>query len=197
MERLSALTNVVPIVAKSDTIAPSDVVSIKTSILAHIQSTSVKPFLFGTAIEDALLAVQGLSIPPANLDSEPQSSQFPFIVPTYPYAVSSIHGTDTDTMDASLLMSPDYVQPLFPSELAPLVDKIFDPESIAWLRHSAAKRFLSWRQRTNLPGDSFALHGLAERTRQRGSVGSSSIGLHGTLHTGKQDLLFQGRTTLT
>ncbi|KAF2741255.1 hypothetical protein EJ04DRAFT_480481 [Polyplosphaeria fusca] len=181
MERLSALTNVVPIIAKSDTLSPPDVVAIKTSMLAHLQNTSIKPFLFGTAVEDALLAVQGLAVPSSSPDpnTTTEPDQYPFNTPTYPYAVSSIHGPDMDTMDASLLMSPDYVQPLFPSELGTLVEQVFDPDSIAWLRHSAAKKFLAWRRRTRLPGDSFILHGLAGQSRQHGSVASSSIGLHG------------------
>lgn len=49
-------------------------------------------------------------------------------------------------MDASLLMSPDYVSPLIPSELSTLVSQIFDPSNISWLRHSAAKRFIQWHK---------------------------------------------------
>lgn len=48
-------------------------------------------------------------------------------------------------MDASLLMSPDYVQPLVESELLPLVSQIFERDAISWLRHAAAKKFLIWR----------------------------------------------------
>lgn len=51
-------------------------------------------------------------------------------------------------MDASLLMSPDYVQPLLESELHILVAQMFERDTIAWLRHSAAKKFLSWRSST-------------------------------------------------
>lgn len=72
-------------------------------------------------------------------------------------------------------MSPDYVQPLLPSELAALVTQVFDPESIAWLRHSAAKKFLAWRRRTKLPGDSMMMQGLA----QPRSPTTASVGLNG------------------
>jgi hypothetical protein len=48
-------------------------------------------------------------------------------------------------MDASLLMSPDYVQPLMPSELALLVQQIFETEVISYLRHSAAKKLIAWQ----------------------------------------------------
>lgn len=188
MQRLSALTNVVPIIAKSDTISQSEAVAIKTSILARLQNTSIRPFFFGKSLDEALLDVQGLSVTALSQSSSPtgvssmEGSRFPFVVPTYPYTISSTSGPDTENMDASLLMSPDYVQPLLPSELSILVNQIFDPESIAWLRHAAAKKFLNWRRRTQLPGDSFALHGLQQQRLQRSSISGSSVGLHGVAH---------------
>jgi hypothetical protein len=198
MQRLSALTNVIPVIAKSDTLSRSEIVAVKTSILARLQTTSIKPFLFGKPLEDALLAVQGLPIfaPPSTASpssSEPlgfsESSEYPFNIPTYPYAVSSTPGSDSETMDASLLMSPDYVQPLIPSELAVLVDQVFNPESIAWLRHSVAKKFLAWRNRSSLPADSFILHNLQQQSLKRGSVSSSSVGLHGAALNGMHNSL--------
>lgn len=47
-------------------------------------------------------------------------------------------------MDASLLMSPEYVQPLLPSELGLLIDHLFDLETISFLKHTSAKKLLSW-----------------------------------------------------
>lgn len=67
---------------------------------------------------------------------------------TAPYAVTSAVSNDEDNMDASVLMSPDYVQPLVNSDLDFLVSRIFDPEGAAWLRHSAARKFLHWRRIT-------------------------------------------------
>jgi hypothetical protein len=191
MQRLSAITNVIPVIAQSDTLSAAELLTIKTSVLARLQTTSVRPFLFGTALDDALLSIQGLSVDASS--SAPSSSgqvsepkQFPFTVPTYPYAVSSTLGPDNDTMDASLLMSPEYIQPILPSELAVLVNQVFDPDSIAWLRHSAAKKFMAWRRRTKLPGDSFILNGLAQQQQplKRGSVSSSSSGLNGRILNG-------------
>jgi hypothetical protein len=189
MQRLSAFTNVIPVIAKSETLSAQEVISLKTTILARLQATSIKPFFFGKPLDDALIAVQGLSIvhQPSTLTttSSPEASrepdQYPFTTPTYPYAISSISGPDNDTMDASLLMSPDYVQPLLPSELSVLVDQIFEPESIAWLRHSAAKKFLAWRRRTKQPGDSFRL-----QTLQRShSPMTASVGLNGAALNGE------------
>lgn len=196
MQRLSALTNVIPIIAKSDTITQSELITIKTSILARLQNTSIRPFFFGKGVEEALLDVQGLSIadPPQASDvlttlDLAEGSRFPFVVPTYPFAVSSTCGPDTENMDASLLMSPDYVQPLLPSELTTLVNQIFDPESIAWLRHAAAKKFLLWRRRTQLPGESFVLRSLQQQRLQRGSISGSSVGLHGAAMNGTWDIV--------
>jgi hypothetical protein len=63
-----------------------------------------------------------------------------------PFAISSAKSNDDSIMDASTLMSPDYIQPLVTSELASLVERLFDRENMAWLRHSAAKK-LAQRQR--------------------------------------------------
>jgi hypothetical protein len=186
VNRLSTLTNVVPIIAKSDTLSAQEAIALKTSILARLQTAPTKPFLFGKALEDALLAVQSLPIIHPQLQgTEPQ--QYPFTSPTYPYAVSSSLGPDNETMDASLLMSPDYVQPLLPSELDALINQVFDPDSIAWLRHSAAKKFLAWRRRTRLTDDSLILQGL----RQPQTPTTASVGLNGAaMNTSANSSLF-------
>jgi hypothetical protein len=174
MQRLSCLTNVIPVIAKSDTLSAQEAIDLKTSILARLQTTPFTPFLFGKALDDALLAVQSLPII-HQLTSTTEPDQFPFTTPTLPYAISSTPGPDHETMDASLLMSPEYVQPLLPSELHALVDQVFEPDSIAWLRHSAAKKFLAWRRRTTLPGDSFILQSM----QQSRSPTTTSVGLNG------------------
>lgn len=48
-------------------------------------------------------------------------------------------------------MSPDYVQPLVSSELDLLVRRIFDRDTLLWMRHSAAKK-LSSQGRYSSPG---------------------------------------------
>ena len=63
-----------------------------------------------------------------------------------PYTVSAATGPDSETMDASLLMSSEYIQPLMPSELPHVVNQIFDPEVAAYLRHMAARKLVSWHQ---------------------------------------------------
>lgn len=63
-------------------------------------------------------------------------------------------------MDASILMSPDYVQPLVPSELQTLIEKLFDRDNMAWLRHSAARKLMQSRDLS---------------TQQRYAVGPSTL----------------------
>lgn len=62
------------------------------------------------------------------------------------YAVSSSQGDDDDEMDASLLMSSDYLRPLVSSQLPSLIQNLFDPEHMLWLRHAAVKKYLLWRR---------------------------------------------------
>ncbi|KGO47021.1 hypothetical protein PEX1_027320 [Penicillium expansum] len=119
IRKLCELSNVVPIVSKADTLTPAQVTHLKLRFHEQAREAGIKPFLFGD--------------PPNGLDgleSQP------------PYAVSSEKTIDTETMDASTLMSPDYVQPLVPSELDALVNKMFDRDNLAWMRHSAAKKLL-------------------------------------------------------
>ena len=70
---------------------------------------------------------------------------------TLAYTICSAAAEDNDTMDASTLMSPEYVQPLIPSELALLVQHVFDPENIACLRHLAAKKLVHAQGYRSLP----------------------------------------------
>ena len=66
------------------------------------------------------------------------------VVVRAPYTSTSINGPDLDTMDASLLMSPEYVQPLLPSELGLLIDQLFEADTIAYLKHTSARKLLAW-----------------------------------------------------
>ncbi|KAK0109918.1 hypothetical protein ONS95_002589 [Cadophora gregata] len=122
LRRLSALTNVIPLVARADAFSPEEISSLKENIMSELETADIKPFLFGLTPEAAQHTSQ----------------------PSPPYAVSTTPSKDHDTMDASLLMSPDYIQPLIPSELHTLVAQVFDPDSVSWLRHSAAKKFITW-----------------------------------------------------
>ena len=120
MRKLCELGNVIPVIAKADTLSPEQVLALKTEFRQRTQEAGIKPFFFG-------------NLPPGELDGlEPQP----------PYTVSSETTTDMEVMDASTLMSPDYVQPLVTSELEVLVQKLFDRDNLAWMRHSSAKKLV-------------------------------------------------------
>ncbi|ESZ95099.1 hypothetical protein SBOR_4510 [Sclerotinia borealis F-4128] len=123
LRRISPMTNVIPLIARSEVLSLEDLAKVKRHVLSELQAASIRPFLFGLSFDDAL-----------------HSSQ-----PAAPYAISTMLSKDHETMDASLLMSSDYIQPLVQSELTALVDQLFEPDSIAWLRNSAAKKFVQWR----------------------------------------------------
>jgi hypothetical protein len=133
MNRLAPFTNVLPIIAKSDTLTTQQVTSLKLSILSDLRSAGVRPFLFGKSSSDVLRS--------AAFNPESESTAV-----TAPFAISSIVSSDSENMDASVLMSPEYVPPLIDTELKLLVDQVFEPENIAWLKHAAAKKYMQWRQ---------------------------------------------------
>ena len=107
----------------------------KTAIRSSLEAAGVRTFTFRTGEAEDILRL-------AN--------------DTSPFAISSALGEDTENMDASLLMSSGYVQPFVPSDLSHLVDRLFNPENIQWLRHCAVKQFLHWRR--NHLGTSLELH---------------------------------------
>lgn len=91
---------------------------LKNRFHQQASDAGIKPFLFGDSSDSKA----------AGLEGQP------------PYAVSSENATDLEVMDASTLMSPDYVQPLVVSELQTLVQQLFERDNIAWMRHMAAKK---------------------------------------------------------
>ena len=63
-----------------------------------------------------------------------------------PFTVCSAPSDDDDNMDASLLMSPDYVRPLIRSELGLLIQQIFDKDTGFYLRHLASSKLVRARR---------------------------------------------------
>ena len=121
LQRLSQLTNIMPLISRSDLLSGEELSSLKENIMSAFQTNSIKPFNFDQLFNN-----------PTHPDA--------------PYAISSMASKDDETMDASLLMSPDYVQPLLESELSYLVSHIFERDVVSWLRYSAAKKFIQWRE---------------------------------------------------
>ncbi|KAJ5145684.1 uncharacterized protein N7515_000248, partial [Penicillium bovifimosum] len=122
IRKLGELSNVIPVITKADTLTPDQITTLKRRFHERTREAGIKLALFG----DPPNGMDGL-------ESQP------------PYAVSSEKVIDTETMDASTLMSPDYVQPLVSSELEVLVNRLFDRDNLAWMRHSAAKKLIQQR----------------------------------------------------
>ncbi|KAL1868659.1 hypothetical protein VTK73DRAFT_3575 [Phialemonium thermophilum] len=128
LRQLVELTNVIVLIAKADLLSSEQVTASKEHINGQLREANIRPFSFATLTD---LSAQATSLPQC------------------PYATSSAHGSDHEVMDASLLMSPDYVQPLVPTELSVLVERVFSPDGASWLRHSAAKKYIQWRKAGN------------------------------------------------
>jgi len=109
---------VIPLLAKADTLSEDDAQNLKSAVSEELEMAGIRSFMF--------------------------SKEQPTALP--PYAVCSSPSTDMEYMDASLLMSSDYIQPLLPSDLSVLVEQIFDKDNASWLRHSAAKKVIRWRR---------------------------------------------------
>lgn len=148
IRKLCDFTNVIPVIAKSDLMSSDQIAALKSTFQKQTRAADAKPFLFGNQS-------------PGETDTS--ESQMPF-------AVSSAKSNDEDTMDASTLMSPDYVQPLVSSELNLLVQNLFDRDHLAWMRHSASKKLVQRQYEQQRPMQSL-------RTHQRSPSLSSSVSL--------------------
>ena len=146
IQRLSHFSNVIPVISKADTLSEEDIASLKLSFIDSASEASIKPFLFRGG--------------PLDHGGTERSHA--------PFAVSSASTSDSEMMDASILMSPDYVQPLATSELGLLLEKLFDQDNLAWLRHSAAKKLIQ------------SHHTQPSNSRSAGSSLSSSQSSHFT-----------------
>lgn len=125
---LAKVTNVIPLIGQADTAEPEELAAQKKRVLDLLKSSEVEHYSF--------LGQEGK----IGTDSSTEAQ------PSVPFHVSSALGDDAETIDASLLMSSQYLQPLVPSELGYFVHHLLDPINIARMRHLAATKFLLWRQ---------------------------------------------------
>ena len=120
-DRLSSLSNVIPLISKSDSRSPEEFEILRRSIHEQLKSANIRafePVLDGTG--------------------------------NFVYNVCSATSDDEDVMDASLLMSSKYIQPLLSSELGLLLQHIFEKDTISRMRHLASKKLLT-ALRSNAP----------------------------------------------
>lgn len=159
--RLSSLTNVVPLVSKADLLSSEDIVTFKAKVIQGLNSVkgSVQPFLFGKTTQDLLERLTSADSSDESAIIDTIEKQIATAIKSEqgndgavtrdsfpPFAISSLQGSDSSEMDASLLMSSIYSAPLVKSELPILIDHLFKPENMLWLRHTAALKFISWRE---------------------------------------------------
>ncbi|KAK3357153.1 Septin-domain-containing protein [Lasiosphaeria hispida] len=125
LRQLAPLTNIIILLAQSDLMSPEQISASKEQIHSQLKEASIRLFSFSAG-------------PVSSASSDPLKQGL--------YAISSATGSDHETMDASLLMSPDYVQPLISTDLTTLVQHVFSQEGASWLRHSAARKYVQWRR---------------------------------------------------
>lgn len=125
LRQLAPLTNIILLLCQADLMSPEQVAASKEQIYSQLDEANIRPFSFSVPSPSYLTS------------SDPERQGV--------YAISSAAGSDHDTMDASLLMSPDYVQPLIPTELASLVEQVFSSNGVSWLRHAVARKYVQWR----------------------------------------------------
>ncbi|KAI1344314.1 hypothetical protein F5Y15DRAFT_366177 [Xylariaceae sp. FL0016] len=123
VRRLSHLTNVIPLLAQSDKLESEQIIECKQDIAGQLHNAGIRAFQFVPASTQECTASR----------------------PAVPYAVSNANGSDHDIMDASVLMNSAYVQPLVQTELSFVIENVFSPSGASWLRHAAAKKYISWR----------------------------------------------------
>lgn len=120
IKSLQAKTNIIPLLARSDELDATTISEAKQHIRQQIDEHGLDCFSFVAQDTD--------------------------VDATDVFSVSSATQADYDMMDASVLMSSGYVQPLIATDLAQLVDKVFSADGCAWLRHAAAAKCIQWRR---------------------------------------------------
>ena len=123
MRHLSTLTNIIPVIAKSDSLSHTQTLNLKLSLLRDLRANSIPIFTFGKTI------------------SELERN----VVNGIPWAISCLRD-DTAEMDASLLMRDEIiVESYVDSDLSCITHSIV--ENASWLRFAATKKFLEWRSK--------------------------------------------------
>jgi hypothetical protein len=127
MRHLSTLTNIIPVIAKSDSLSHTQTLTLKLSLLRDLRANSIPIFTFGKSFSELeRTVVNGL-----------------------PYSVSCLPDESAE-MDASLLMRDDApLQSYVDSDLPLLTSSLV--ENAAWLRYTATKKFLDWRHKREEP----------------------------------------------
>lgn len=118
---LSDYTNVVPVLSKVDLYSITHLMETQKSWSEALQAANIQCFRFagfGTREDSDHGTGSNIDVPAVS------------VVPLK---------DDYDSMDASVLMAPNYVPPIEASQLSKLIETVFDPNVAACLRHRAAR----------------------------------------------------------
>ena len=147
IRQMGQLSNVVPIIARADEFYPKDLISARARLLEQLQGAEVN-------ICDLLHLF-------ADWHERELGQKL--------LAVSSALARDNEIIDASVLMSSGYVQPLELSDLHSLTEGLFDGDTAAYLRHHSLRKFVLWRRTQSLNTPSASL-GSLRNARRTGSL---------------------------
>ncbi|EME88129.1 uncharacterized protein MYCFIDRAFT_148748 [Pseudocercospora fijiensis CIRAD86] len=120
LQFLSRTTNLIPVIGRADAVSPDALHARKNQLRDELEKMNIETY--------SLKDLKGNNI-------------------VGPFTISSASEDDADEVDASVLMSSQYMKPLAPSDLAQFADMLFSPENMARMRHVSATKFLLWRQR--------------------------------------------------
>lgn len=159
IRRLSEHVPVVPVITKADLGGDSGL-ALKAEILRKIGNDA---FWFGRdhnellgRLDAAVASSQTSSkdtIAPDNEDNSNSTDDDDAML--IPPAVSTVLAPTTEVL-ASVLMSSTYTPPLVNSELRAFTAYVISAEGAAWLRFTAAKKFLAWAARTQTESTIYA-----------------------------------------
>jgi Septin len=124
IRQLDQLSNVIPLLAKADTLDDSTIADLKCAAVATLSSSSISL----------------LSLPNSTSNG-----------PAPPFTVCSCPSNDLDAMDASVLMQSECIQSLHQSDLPRLIDLLFEPSNANYFKHSAASKALAFRSSQRSP----------------------------------------------
>lgn len=147
IQHLCKWNNFIPIIARADTVTPEELELRKQQIRDMLSLANAESYTLAGSSEASATVVE-------------------------PFAVSSALGDDTDIIDASILMSSQYMQPLHPSELSSFLTHLLTPDNFLKMRHLSAIKFVLWRQ------ENLGYHvgrALSLRTRSPGDLGLDSV----------------------
>ncbi|KAL9083944.1 MAG: hypothetical protein Q9159_005499 [Coniocarpon cinnabarinum] len=129
LQHISRCSNLVPLLSQADTHSEQELTDARTALAEQLQEAEVECF--------------DMPMPPVSPGLASSGRRL--------IAISSTPARDDEVIDASLLMSSGYVQPLEVSDLQKLTETLFDPETAARLRHSALRKLFQWKHRQAVP----------------------------------------------